>query len=156
MATKLTRYILFALLLGIIAGWVINAAIDDGSAGSAEQLKSIAEYLGIITAVFLRLIKMIIAPLVFSTLVVGIAHMAPIAGTASSFQGVISTIGGATIGLVIGQSFDGTQLPFLLGMASCGTVGLLIVLWTERGRLFAGIDRPDEEERAEATPPPEL
>ena len=64
MATKLTRYILFALLLGIVAGWATNAAIDDGSARSAEQLKSISEYLGIITALFLRLIKMIIAPLV--------------------------------------------------------------------------------------------
>ena len=45
MATKLTRYILFALLLGIIAGWATNAAIDDGTPASAEQLKAIAEYL---------------------------------------------------------------------------------------------------------------
>ncbi|HEX2624214.1 MAG TPA: dicarboxylate/amino acid:cation symporter [Sphingomicrobium sp.] len=75
MANKLTRYILFALVLGLIAGWATNAAIDDGSPASAEQLKQIADYLGIVTALFLRLIKMIIAPLVFSTLVVGIAHM---------------------------------------------------------------------------------
>jgi Na+/H+-dicarboxylate symporter len=66
---------LFALVLGLIAGWATNAAIDDGSPASAEQLKQIADYLGIVTALFLRLIKMIIAPLVFSTLVVGIAHM---------------------------------------------------------------------------------
>ena len=49
-------------------------------------------------------------------------HMAPIAGTASSVQGVIGTMGGAAIGLVIGQSFDGTQLPFLTGTAVCGTL----------------------------------
>lgn len=90
----------------------------------------------------------------FGTL--AMSNMAPIAGTASSFQGVMGTIGGASIGLVIGQSFDGTQLPFLVGMAACGIVGLGLVLWIERGRLFAGIIRPDEEERAEATPPPEL
>ena len=90
----------------------------------------------------------------FGTL--AMTNMAPIAGTASSFQGVTGTIGGATIGLVIGQSFDGTQLPFLLGMAACGMVGLALVLWTEHGKLFAGMERPDEEERAEATPPPEL
>lgn len=83
-------------------------------------------------------------------------NMAPIAGTASSFQGVTSTIGAATIGLIIGQSFDGTQLPFLIGMAASGLVGLGLVLWTEHFRLFAEIVRPDEEERAEATPPPEL
>lgn len=81
-------------------------------------------------------------------------NMAPIAGTASSFQGVTGTIGGATIGLIIGQSFDGTQLPFLFGMALCGAVGLVLVLWTERGRLFGGIEPQDE--RAEVIPPPDL
>src|SRR5690349_9285426 len=78
MAKNLTRYILIALVLGIIAGWTINYAIDDGSAAADARLKSIAEYLSIVTALFLRLIKMIIAPLVFSTLVAGIAHMGDI------------------------------------------------------------------------------
>ena len=90
----------------------------------------------------------------FGTL--AMSNMAPIAGTASSFQGVTGTMGGATIGLIIGQSFDGTQLPFLLGLAACGAIALALVLWTEQGQLFAGIVRPDEEEGAEATPPPEL
>ncbi|HVF37457.1 MAG TPA: multidrug effflux MFS transporter [Sphingomicrobium sp.] len=67
-------------------------------------------------------------------------NMAPIAGTASSFQGVTGTIGGALIGLAIGQAFDGTQLPFLLGCAICGAIGLLLVTWTERGRLFARME----------------
>ena len=79
MAKRLTRYILIALVLGIIAGWAINASIDDGSPPSAARLKSIADYLSIVTAMFLRLIKMIIAPLVFSTLVAGIAHMGDVA-----------------------------------------------------------------------------
>ena len=38
-------------------------------------------------------------------------HMAPIAGTASSVQGVVGTIGAAVIGFVIGQQFDGTRDP---------------------------------------------
>jgi len=75
LATKLTRYILFALVLGIVAGWATNAAIDDGTAASAEKLATIAGYFSVLTTVFLHLIKMIIAPLVVSTLVVGIAHM---------------------------------------------------------------------------------
>ena len=45
LAKKLTRYILLALVLGIIAGWAINAAIDDGTPGAAERLKAIAGYL---------------------------------------------------------------------------------------------------------------
>ena len=91
----------------------------------------------------------------FGTL--AMSNMAPIAGTASSFQGVTGTIGGALLGLIIGQAFDGTQLPFLIGCALCGSVGLALVLWTERGRLFAAIGRPEEEEeRAEEAPPPEI
>ena len=31
MAKRLTRYILLALILGVIAGWAINGAIDDGT-----------------------------------------------------------------------------------------------------------------------------
>jgi MFS transporter, DHA1 family, multidrug resistance protein len=77
----------------------------------------------------------------FGTL--AMTNMAAIAGTASSVQGVAGTIGGALIGLGIGQAFDGTQRPFLIGFAACGVAGMLIVLVTERGRLFAGIDRQD-------------
>ena len=91
----------------------------------------------------------------FGTL--AMTNMAPIAGTASSFQGVTGTIGGALLGLLIGQAFDGTQLPFLAGCAICGSLGLGLVLWTERGRLFAAIGKPEEEEeRAEECPPPEI
>ena len=75
----------------------------------------------------------------FATL--AMTNMAAIAGTASSVQGVAGTIGGALIGLAIGQSFDGSQRPFLIGFAGCGLAGLVIVLITERGRLFAAIDR---------------
>ncbi|PWF45000.1 dicarboxylate/amino acid:cation symporter [Massilia glaciei] len=64
---RLTVYILAALVLGIVAGYVINLTV----AAPAKY----AEYMSLITTMFLRLIKMIIAPLVFSTLVVGIARM---------------------------------------------------------------------------------
>ena len=70
MAKRLTYFILAGLVLGIVAGWALNAAIGDPA-----QLKAIAGYISIVTTVFLHMIKMIIAPLVFGTLVVGIAHM---------------------------------------------------------------------------------
>jgi MFS transporter, DHA1 family, multidrug resistance protein len=77
------------------------------------------------------------------------AQMAPIAGTASSVQGVVTTIGGAAIGLAIGQAFDGTQLPFLTGIAICGVVALAVTLVTERGRLM-------DDPRQPATLPEEM
>ena len=52
-----------------------------------------------------------------------------IAGTASSVQGVIATIGGALIGYTIGQQFNGTTLPFLIGFTSCGAAALAIAFW---------------------------
>ena len=68
-------------------------------------------------------------------------RMGQIAGTASSVQGVIGTIGGALIGLIIGQSFDGTQLPFLWGLAACGLISATLVGLTEPRRLFERIPR---------------
>ena len=68
-------------------------------------------------------------------------NMASIAGTASSVQGVVGTIGGALLGLFIGQAFDGTARPFLVSLAACGAAALALVIWTERGRLFGAIER---------------
>jgi DHA1 family bicyclomycin/chloramphenicol resistance-like MFS transporter len=52
-----------------------------------------------------------------------------IAGTASSVQGVITTIGGALLGFLVGQQFDGTTLPFLTGSALCGGAALAAAWW---------------------------
>jgi len=57
-----------------------------------------------------------------------------IAGTASSIQGMLTTVGGAVLGLIIGQAFDGTVTPFVLGLLVCGSLSLLFALWANRGR----------------------
>jgi Na+/H+-dicarboxylate symporter len=67
---KLTNYILAAMVLGIVAGYLVHTFSVDSTFA-----KNYVTYISILTDVFLRLIKMIIAPLVFSTLVVGIAKM---------------------------------------------------------------------------------
>ena len=58
------------MLLGIAVGWGCHEYAKDAAAA-----KDIASYFSIITDIFLRMIKMIIAPLVFSTLVTGLASM---------------------------------------------------------------------------------
>ncbi len=68
-------------------------------------------------------------------------NMGEIAGTASSVQGVIGTIGGAAIGLGIGRSFDGTPVPFLIGMAGCAVLALVAIAVTEPTRLLERLPR---------------
>lgn len=62
--------------------------------------------------------------------------MGHIAGTASSIQGFVSTVGGATIGLAIGQSFDGSTVPVAAGYLIIGLFAMAVVLVTEQGKLF--------------------
>ena len=69
MKNGLTIAIALAMLLGIGAGLVLHA--NGGEAWVAQ----VSHMLNAVTTIFLRLIKMIIAPLVLSTLVAGIAHM---------------------------------------------------------------------------------
>src|SRR3954467_5483536 len=128
MAKKLTRFILIALVLGVIAGWAINAALDEGTPASADRLKAIADYLSIVTTLFLRLIKMIIAPLVFSTLVAGIAHMGDIAalgrvGLRSIGWFILATFVSLTLGLIIVTALHpglGLNLPLPAASAASG------------------------------------
>ena len=84
-------------------------------------------------------------------------HMAPIAGTASSVQGMIGTTGGAVLGFIIGQHFDGTVGPYLIGTALCAIGGFVVLLLTEPRRLFAPMEADPEEQEAarESTAVPE-
>lgn len=59
-----------------------------------------------------------------------------IAGTASSLYGSITTLFGIAVGITIGQSYDGTLLPFASGFFLCTLTALAIVLVVEKGRLF--------------------
>jgi DHA1 family bicyclomycin/chloramphenicol resistance-like MFS transporter len=59
-----------------------------------------------------------------------------IAGTASSIQGFVTTVGGALIGFFIGQHFDGSTVPLMLGFTTCGLLSLAMVLVAEKGQLF--------------------
>jgi DHA1 family bicyclomycin/chloramphenicol resistance-like MFS transporter len=68
--------------------------------------------------------------------------MGHIAGTASSAQGFISTTGGATLGFVIGQQFNGSTVPMTTGFVLLGLTALVSVLFAERGHLFRARNLP--------------
>ena len=92
--------IIGAMILGVLTGWGINQYLG------ADQAEAAAKNLGLITDVFLRLIKMIIAPLVFATLVSGLANIGD-----SKTVGRIGTkalgwfVGASLVSLVIGLVF---------------------------------------------------
>jgi Na+/H+-dicarboxylate symporter len=66
----ITLYVLIGMILGVIVGYMCNTNYPDPKVAG-----QIADNINIVTTVFLRLIKMIIGPLVLTTLIVGIAHM---------------------------------------------------------------------------------
>ena len=106
MAKRLTTYILIGLVLGIAVGWTLHVLLATDAPDSAKHLKTVAGYFSIVSTVFLRMIKMIIAPLVFSTLVVGIAHMGD--------TGALGRVGLKAMGWFIGASLLSLTLGLIL------------------------------------------
>jgi len=97
----MTTYIVIAMLLGIAVGGLLHNEIP-----SPPTDKLIAGYLSYGSVIFLRLIKMIIAPLVFSTLVVGIGHM--------SDAGAVGRVGGKAMLWFICASLVSLTLGLIL------------------------------------------
>jgi DHA1 family bicyclomycin/chloramphenicol resistance-like MFS transporter len=59
-----------------------------------------------------------------------------VAGSASALFGATTATGGAVLGGFIARAFDGTTLPFAIGLTLAGAGMIVFVLWTERGRLW--------------------
>ncbi|MDP3669344.1 MAG: dicarboxylate/amino acid:cation symporter [Telluria sp.] len=116
---RLTVYILVGLVLGIAVGYVAN--------GSLANPAGFADTMALITTLFLRLIKMIIAPLVFSTLVVGIAKMGDAKevgriGVKALGWFVIASVISLSLGLVLVNIFrPGDALALSAAVPPAGT-----------------------------------
>ncbi len=95
---NLTTYILIGLVLGIGIGYIVNTQM--------AKPTEFADAMSLVTTMFLRLIKMIIAPLVFATLVVGIAKM----GDAKE----VGRVGGKALGWFILASLISLTLGLIM------------------------------------------
>ncbi len=111
MSNRFTQYILGAMLLGVVMGAAIFQYLPDSRADIASSINLIA-------MLFLRLIKMIIAPLVFATLVGGIAHMGS--------------------GARLGRIFAKTMGWFLTASLVSLLLGMLMVNLLQPGANFPG------------------
>jgi Na+/H+-dicarboxylate symporter len=63
-------FVMLALLLGILLGVTSYYSFPDKAVAA-----DVAKYMSLVSTIFLKLIRMIIGPLVLSTLIVGIGHM---------------------------------------------------------------------------------
>jgi Na+/H+-dicarboxylate symporter len=106
-------YVMIGLLLGIVLGVTSYYSFPD-KATAAE----VAKDMSLVSAIFLKLIKMIIGPLVLSTLVVGIGHM----GDAAT----VGRVGAKTMGWFVSASIVSLLLGlFMVDLLKPG-VGIVI------------------------------
>lgn len=105
---KLFFAIIIALLLGVIAGGIVNIKYPESAGDFSKNIK-------LLGTIFIRLVQMIIAPLVFTTLVVGIAKMSDIK--------MVGRVGGKAM-----LWFISASLVSLL-------IGLVLVNWLEPGHV---------------------
>ena len=115
MQRRFSYFVAGSMVLGILVGFLVNQNITD-----PVQVKAVAGGFNVVTDIFLRLIKMIIAPLVFSTLVVGIAHMEDAAA--------IGRVGAKTMGWFITASIVSLSIGLVMVHLISPGVGLNIPL----------------------------
>jgi Na+/H+-dicarboxylate symporter len=97
---KLTIYILVAMVLGIAAGYLVHVN------AAPETIKTFSTNIKLLTTIFLRLVQMVIAPLVFTTLVVGIAKLGDL--------GAVGRVGGKAMLWFISASLASLLLGMVL------------------------------------------
>jgi Na+/H+-dicarboxylate symporter len=102
----LTTWIIIAMIAGIITGLVIHFT------AGLYWVEKFSDGMSILTDIFLRLIKMIIAPLVFSTLATGIAKLGD--------TRAVGRIGAKTLAWFLGASL----ISLLLGLLVMNLVNL--------------------------------
>ncbi len=104
---RLTLYIVIAMVLGIFAGYLVHEN------ASPEFIKDFSPKIKLLATIFIRMVQMIIAPLVFATLVVGIAKLGDL----------------KTVGRVGGKA----MLWFISASLISLTLGLILVNITKPG-----------------------
>lgn len=132
----LTLYIFIAMVIGIGTGCGVFLAYGNAApapTGTKDIPQIFADNISILTDIFLRLVKMIIAPLVFSTLVVGVAKLGDIKA--------VGRIGGKTMLWFISATFVSLFLGLIL--VNLMKPGLSLQLPLPDEHLSSGIAKAD-------------
>jgi Na+/H+-dicarboxylate symporter len=102
---RLTLYIIISMILGILVGYLVHVN------SSPDFIKSFSKNVNLLGKVFIRLVQMIIAPLVFSTLVVGIAKLGDLkavgrVGGKAMLWFISASLVSLSVGLVLVNTFQ--------------------------------------------------
>src|SRR4051812_28998607 len=101
--SRLIIYIIVAMAAGLILGYVLNLQL---TGRKPEDIDKALQPLSLLPDIFLRLIKMIVAPLVLTTLIVGVARVGDIKS--------VGRIGGKTLLWFVSASLVSLLLGMLL------------------------------------------
>src|SRR5206468_4200138 len=121
---KLTVYILIAMIAGVILGYFVHVT------ATPPFISIFSDHIKLLTTIFLRLVQMIIAPLVFSTLVVGIAKLGDLktvgrVGGKSLLWFVSASLISLLIGMVLVNFFQPGNVIDLSGADTSGAKELV-------------------------------
>ncbi len=125
MDRKLTWWILIGMVLGVIAGYIVNVSL----AGNPQSMEYAVKSFNLLSGIFLNLVKMLVAPLILATIVVGIAHMGDSAalgriGFRAIMWFIVASLFSIGLGLVLVNLFQpGAGLNLTVGAHSMAEVG---------------------------------
>lgn len=107
MNRRLTAFIVMGMLLGIVAGQLVGLGVPKDAAAFGYWTKTF----GLLSTVFLNLVKMLVAPLVLATIVSGIAHMGDSAaigriGTRAILWFIVASFLSISLGLIMVNLFQ--------------------------------------------------
>ena len=124
LSRNLTAWILLGMIAGVLAGQVLHTQFE-----AATIKENVAPWLKLLSDIFLHLIKMLVAPLVLSTIVVGIAHMGDSSalgriGTRALLWFITASLISIGLGLVMVNLFQpGVGAPIPDAAAAAAAVG---------------------------------
>ena len=131
MDRKLTWYILAGMVLGVVVGYVVHIGIP----ASDPWFDHLGKTFKLLSDVFLNLIKLLVAPLVLSTIIVGIAHMGD--------SGALGRIGVRALAWFITASFVSIALGLLMVNQLQPGVGAPIPDAAEAVRMVGEVKKQD-------------
>jgi len=131
MDRKLTWYILAGMVLGVVVGYAVHVGLE----ADHPWVEYLAKTFKLLSDIFLNLIKLLVAPLVLSTIVVGIAHMGD--------SGALGRIGFRALAWFITASFVSIALGLLMVNLFTPGVGAPIPDAAEAVKLVGEVKKQD-------------